>query len=71
MLCAGYFTALVTGEKRVVSDDLMHFHRQEQMMKLRAILSSLARFKKIDSFGLLPVAQAPRSRQTTSDHMQP
>jgi len=69
MLCAGYFTALLKGEKRVVSDDLMRFHRREQMMKLRAILSSLARLKKIDSFGLLPVAQATRAQQT-ADHIQ-
>jgi len=69
MLFAGYFTALLKGEKRVVSDDLMRFHRREQMMKLRAILSSLARFKKIDSFGLLPVAQAQHSHQA-ADHIQ-
>ena len=66
MLFAGYFTALLKGEKRVVSDELMCFHRREQMMKLRAILSSLARFKKIDSFGLLPVARAARPQ----DHIQ-
>lgn len=66
MLFAGYFTALLTGEKRVVTDDLMRFHRREQMMKLRAILLSLARFKKIDSFGLLPVSQGTRSAGTAN-----
>ena len=68
MLFAGYFTALLRGEKRVVSDDLMRFHRREQMMKLRAILSSLARLKKIDSFGLMPVAQPNRQMQGRIDH---
>jgi len=70
MLFAGYFTALLKGEKRVVSDDLMRFHRREQMVKLRAILTSLARFKKIDSFGLLPVAEAPRKPRAAADHVQ-
>lgn len=67
MLFAGYFTALLTGEKRVVTDDLMRFHRREQMLKLRAILLSLAKFRKIDSFGLLPVAQATRPAGGTAD----
>lgn len=67
MLFAGYFAALLTGEKRVVSDDLMRFHRREQMMKLKAILLSLVRFKRIDSFGLLPVAQAARSARGKND----
>lgn len=70
MLFAGYFTALLTGEKRVVSDALMRFHRREQMMKLRAILLSLARFRKIDSFGLLPVSQGARSAGTTNSITQ-
>ncbi len=67
MLCAGYFSALIRGEKRVVSDDLMRFHRREQMKKLTAILSSLVKFKKIDSFGLLPVARAASPGQRPVD----
>lgn len=70
MLFVGYFSALLTGEKRIVSDDLMRFHRREQMMKLKAILLSIARFKKIDGFGLLPVAQATRTAQRTADHVR-
>lgn len=70
MLFAGYFTAMLKGEKRVVSDDLKRFHRREQMMKLRAVLSSLAKFKKIDSFGLLPVAQPTRPQHTTAEDIQ-
>ncbi|MGC1424972.1 MAG: glycosyltransferase family A protein [Terracidiphilus sp.] len=70
MLFAGYFSALLTGEKRIVSDDLMRFHRHEQMMKLKAILLSIVRFKKIDGFGLLPVAQGTRTAQRTADRVQ-
>jgi hypothetical protein len=62
-LLAGYFSALMSGEKRVVSNDLMRFHRREQLMKLRAILMSLVRLKKIDSFNLLPVANSSRPRE--------
>jgi len=68
MLFAGYFSALLIGEKRVVSKDLMRFHRAEQLMKLKAILASLIRFKRIDSFGLLPVAQATHRPQRSADH---
>jgi hypothetical protein len=62
-LLAGYFGALLSGEKRVVSDDLMRFHRREQLMKLRAVLMSLVRLKKVDSFSLLPVANSTRPRE--------
>jgi hypothetical protein len=60
-LFAGYFSGVLTREPRVVSDDLMHFHRREQMLKLKAILRSVLTFRKIDSFGLLPVMQPNRS----------
>lgn len=67
-LLAGYFSGLLKGEQRVVSDELMHFHRREQLMKLKAILRTVVTFKKVDSFGLLPVAQPTRPRlQTSSD----
>jgi poly-beta-1,6-N-acetyl-D-glucosamine synthase len=69
-LFAGFFTGLLKGEKRVVSEDLMRFHRREQMKKLKAILWSVARFKRIDSFGLLPVAQADNRMRQTADRMQ-
>jgi glycosyltransferase involved in cell wall biosynthesis len=52
---AGYFGSLLRSEARVVSDDLMHFHRREQLTKLKAILLSIVKFRKIDSFSLLPV----------------
>lgn len=39
----GYVWALVSRQKRVVSKELMRFHRKEQMKKLRAILGFLER----------------------------
>lgn len=65
MLFAGYFTALLRGEKRIVSRELMRFHRREQMAKLRAVVRSLVRFKKVDGFALLPVSTPPRPPQGT------
>jgi glycosyltransferase involved in cell wall biosynthesis len=49
-LGSGYLWALVRRTKRPVSDELMRFHRKEQMQKLRAIFRSLIRFGHIDSF---------------------
>ena len=52
-LLGGYAWAALRRMKRVVTPELMRFHRRELMNKLRAILSNLLRFKKIDSFSLL------------------
>ena len=49
-LFAGYLSALLRQTKRPVSDELMRFHRQEQMAKLKSILKSMFRFKRVDSF---------------------
>jgi glycosyltransferase involved in cell wall biosynthesis len=49
-LLAGYSWAAARRMKRPVSGELMRFHRREQMKKLRAILSALLRFRKIDNF---------------------
>jgi hypothetical protein len=70
MLFAGYFSALLRGERRVVSKELMRFHRHEQMMKLRAILSSLVRMKKINCFGLLPIVHPTRTSERAAEQMQ-
>ncbi len=32
--------------------ELMRFHRREQMKKLKAVLSALLRFKKVDNFSV-------------------
>lgn len=51
-LLAGYVWAWVRRMPRPVSDELMRFHRREQMAKLKAILGSLIRFRKFDKFTL-------------------
>ncbi len=51
-LLSGYIWASLRRVKRAVSPELMRFHRKEQMRKLRAILRTLLRFKKVDSFRL-------------------
>jgi poly-beta-1,6-N-acetyl-D-glucosamine synthase len=53
-LGAGYIWALLRRVKRPVSDELMRFHRKEQMEKLGAILRSLVTFRRIDSFKVKP-----------------
>lgn len=51
-LLLGYSWAAVRRVKRPVSDELMRFHRREQMKKLRIILQSLARLKSPNAFRL-------------------
>jgi glycosyltransferase involved in cell wall biosynthesis len=51
-LASGYLWAFLRREKRPVSNELMRFHRKEQMQKLGAILKSLLRFKRLDSFAV-------------------
>ena len=46
----GYCWALLRRTPRPVSRKLMTFHRKEQMAKLKAILKSLAKFGRVDSF---------------------
>jgi glycosyltransferase involved in cell wall biosynthesis len=49
-LFLGYVSALLRRMERPVSDELMQFHRGEQLKKLKTILRSLVTFKKVDSF---------------------
>jgi len=58
-LFAGYLAAFLSRADRPVSRELMRFHRSEQMLKLKTIVSSLCRFKKINSFELLPAEPNP------------
>ena len=51
-LLLGYIWASLRRVKRPVSVELMRFHRQDQMRKLRAVLRSLLRLKKVDGFAL-------------------
>jgi biofilm PGA synthesis N-glycosyltransferase PgaC len=46
----GYAWAALRRTPRPVSAELMRFHRNEQMKKLRMIFRTLLRFKKVDSF---------------------
>lgn len=50
----GYAWAGLRRIDRPVSDELMRFHRREQMRKLRAILKSALTRGRIDSFRVLP-----------------
>jgi glycosyltransferase involved in cell wall biosynthesis len=58
-LISGYVTGFLTRAERPVSPELMRFHRSEQMLKLKAILSSLSRLRKINNFELLPEEPKP------------
>lgn len=48
----GYSLAAIRRAPRPVSREFMEFHRKEQMAKLKAILKSLLRFKRVDSFSV-------------------
>jgi biofilm PGA synthesis N-glycosyltransferase PgaC len=49
-LLLGYCSAALQGIERPVSPELMRFHRAEQMAKLRQILGSLIKFRKVNKF---------------------
>jgi glycosyltransferase involved in cell wall biosynthesis len=49
-LYLGYLSAFVWRMERPVSDDLLQFHRKEQMVKLKAIFKSLLALKRINNF---------------------
>jgi glycosyltransferase involved in cell wall biosynthesis len=51
-LLLGYSWAAIRRIKRPVSRELMRFHRQDQMKKLKAVFRRLIAFKKVDSFSL-------------------
>jgi len=53
-LFSGYVAAFLRRAERPVSEELMRFHRKEQLRKLKTILRSLATFKKVDSFEVKP-----------------
>ena len=48
----GYCWAFIRRTPRPVSKELMAFHRKEQMQKLKGILRSLLRMKRVDSFNV-------------------
>jgi glycosyltransferase involved in cell wall biosynthesis len=52
-LALGYCSAFLYRVPRPVSMELMTFHRKEQMAKLRVILKSALRFRKVDNFNVM------------------
>jgi len=48
----GYCWAFLCRTPRPVSRELMAFHRHEQMVKLKAILKSLVKFRRVDKFNV-------------------
>jgi len=50
-LMLGYVTAYATRMPRPISPELMKFHRQEQMEKLKVIIRNILCFKRVDTFG--------------------
>jgi glycosyltransferase involved in cell wall biosynthesis len=53
-LYAGYLSAFLRQMKKPVSDELMRFHRKEQLLKLKTIFRSMLRFKRVDNFEVKP-----------------
>ena len=49
-LGSGYFVSLLRRTPRPIDNELMAFHRKAQMSKLRAIVKTLAKFRRLDSF---------------------
>jgi len=49
-LWAGYLYAALRRAKRPVSQEMIRFHRREQMKKLGTIFGTILRFKRVDSF---------------------
>lgn len=50
----GYLWAFLSRTPRPVSDEFIKFHRGEQMTKLKAVLKSLLRLKRVDNFHVTP-----------------
>lgn len=57
----GYFQAYLKHDQRPVSDELMKFHRKDQMRMLKKILLSAITLKPVDKFELMPVDEPTRS----------
>ena len=55
----GYLWAAIRRVKRPVSEELMRFHRADQMKKLRNILRSVLQLQKVDSFRAATQTQNP------------
>ena len=49
-LYSGYLSAFVRQMERPISDELLRFHRKEEMLKLKTIFRSLLKLQSVDSF---------------------
>ncbi len=56
-LLFGYCWAALRHMERPVTPELMRFHRQEQMKKLRAVFHTLLKLKRVDNFSLANAQQ--------------
>jgi biofilm PGA synthesis N-glycosyltransferase PgaC len=63
-LGSGYLWALLSRAERPVSDQLMRFHRKEQMQKLTAIFRSLVKSRRIDNFDVKATQKSARESQS-------
>ncbi|PYK97190.1 MAG: hypothetical protein DME32_16330 [Verrucomicrobia bacterium] len=52
-LLSGYCWPAIRGAERSVTPELMRFHRQEQMKRLKTIILSLCKLKRVDNFHLV------------------
>ena len=66
----GYVWAAIRRTPRPVSAELMHFHRAEQMKKLKAIFQRLLKFKKVDSFSVGTKPESPARPATPNNISQ-
>jgi glycosyltransferase involved in cell wall biosynthesis len=57
----GYVWAFLSRTPRPVSDEFIKFHRSEQMTKLKAVLKSLLRLKRVENFQVAP-SKAQKSK---------
>jgi poly-beta-1,6-N-acetyl-D-glucosamine synthase len=53
-LMLGYVSAALRRMQRPISPELMKFHRKEELDKLKIIVKSLSRRKRLDSFEVMP-----------------
>jgi glycosyltransferase involved in cell wall biosynthesis len=69
MLLAGFASGYLKRSPRVVSPELMHFHRREQLLKLKSIFHALLRGRRIDSFALLPDVRGDKASHSASSEV--
>ena len=67
-LFAGYCWAVIRRMKRPVPPELMHFHRKEQMQKLKAIFRTVVRLHKIEKF-YLPTGLGKQIEEPSQDSL--